>query len=94
VNYTHTSFIAHTQTHHSKDFFTTHLKCHMKNYYQEIICKKCLQRNIYSMYSNAIANTHGSRENRKAYFLQLVEGNGIAGGAGRLFIFCYSLFHL
>ena len=28
------------------------------------------------MDNNAIANTHGNKENRKTYFLQLVEGNG------------------
>ena len=38
--------------------------------------RKLFVQKVYrEMYSNTIANAHGSRENQKAYFLQLVEGN-------------------
>src|SRR5205085_12663788 len=35
-----------------------------------------VQKVYNEMNNNAAANAHGSRENKKTYFLQLVEGNG------------------
>src|SRR6266511_550535 len=35
-----------------------------------------IQKVFHELNNNAIANAYGSRKNQKAYFLQLVEGNG------------------
>src|SRR5439155_21069132 len=76
VNYTHTSFITHTRT-PFKRFLHNTLKMSFARLLLEVSeDRKLFVWKVYSeMNNNAIANAHGSRENKKTYFLQLVEGN-------------------